>query len=53
MKNGRRQFIKAGMLRDLIAWWDTLSAERTGKLRAGLSPDREAAVIAAWKAQKH
>lgn len=40
-------------MRDLMVWWDSLPAERTGKLRAGMSPDREAAVIAAWKAQKH
>ena len=38
-------------IRDLLAWWDTLPAERTGKLRAGLDPTREAEVIAAWKAR--
>lgn len=36
-------------VRDLLRWWDTLSAERTGNLRAGLDADREATVIAAWK----
>ncbi len=52
--------IKAGLrnrparetLRDILAWWDTLDAERTGKLRAGLDAAREAEVIAAWKAHK-
>lgn len=38
-------------LRDILNWWDTLPAERTGKLRAGLDAEREAEVIAAWKAQ--
>jgi 2'-hydroxyisoflavone reductase len=52
--------IKAGLrnrparetLRDILAWWDTLDAERTDKLRAGLDAAREAEVIAAWKAHK-
>ena len=38
-------------LRDLLSWWDTLPAERTAKMRAGLDADREAGVIAAWKEQ--
>jgi 2'-hydroxyisoflavone reductase len=38
-------------MRDLLNWWDTLPAERTGKLRAGLDADREAALIAVWKSQ--
>lgn len=52
--------IKAGLqirparetARDILTWWDTLDAERTGKLRAGLDATREAEVIAAWKAHK-
>jgi 2'-hydroxyisoflavone reductase len=36
-------------LRDILDWWDTLPAERTGKVRAGLDADREASLIAAWK----
>jgi 2'-hydroxyisoflavone reductase len=36
-------------LRDILDWWDTLPAERTGKIRAGLDRDREASLIAAWK----
>ena len=38
-------------LRDILSWWDTLPAERTGKLRAGLDADREAELIEAWKAR--
>lgn len=38
--------------RDLLRWWDTLPAERTGKVRAGLEADREKALIAAWKKQR-
>jgi len=37
-------------VRDLLAWWDTLPAQRTGKVRAGLDPSREKELIAAWKA---
>jgi 2'-hydroxyisoflavone reductase len=37
-------------VRDILTWWDTLPAERTEKLRAGLDAAREAEVIAAWKA---
>ncbi len=34
--------------RDTLAWWKTLPKERTSKLKSGLSPEREAAVLAAW-----
>lgn len=51
--------IKAGLqnrparetLRDILTWWDTLPAERTAKLRAGLDAPREAELIEAWKAR--
>lgn len=33
---------------DTLAWFATLPAERQAKLRAGLSAEREAAVLAAW-----
>jgi 2'-hydroxyisoflavone reductase len=36
-------------LRDLLAWWDTLPAERTSRLRAGLEPEREAELIVRWR----
>jgi 2'-hydroxyisoflavone reductase len=38
-------------LRDILSWWDTLPAERTADLRAGLEATREAELIAAWKAR--
>jgi 2'-hydroxyisoflavone reductase len=37
--------------RDTLSWWATLPAERQGKLRAGLAPEREAAVLQAWHAR--
>lgn len=39
-------------LRDLMAWWDTLPADRTGELRAGIEAEREQEVIAAWKERR-
>lgn len=36
-------------IRDLMSWWDTLPAERTSQPRAGLTAEREAELIAAWK----
>jgi 2'-hydroxyisoflavone reductase len=38
--------------RDLLAWWKTLPAARTEKPRAGLTAEREAELIAAWKDQQ-
>ncbi len=35
---------------DTLAWFRTQPAERQVKLRAGLAPDREAELLAAWKA---
>lgn len=48
--------IKAGLvfrpldvtIRDTLAWWDTLPAARREKLKSGLTPEREAEVLAAW-----
>lgn len=37
--------------RDTVAWWKTLPADRTATIRAGLSPDREAEVLAMWHEQ--
>lgn len=34
--------------RDTLAWFKAQSAERQAKLKAGLSPEREAEVLAAW-----
>ena len=35
--------------RDTLAWWKTLPEERTAELRAGLKPEQEAELLAAWK----
>jgi nucleoside-diphosphate-sugar epimerase len=37
--------------RDTIRWWKTEPAERTASMRAGFSAEREAAILAAWKAR--
>lgn len=34
-----------------LAWWKTLPEERRAKLRAGISPERETELLAAWKAE--
>jgi len=39
-------------VRDTLTYWDTLPEARRAKLRAGLSPEREAEVLAAWKAKQ-
>lgn len=36
---------------DTLAWFKTLPAERQAKLRSGLTPERETALLAQWKAQ--
>ncbi|MGI9271174.1 MAG: NAD-dependent epimerase/dehydratase family protein [Woeseiaceae bacterium] len=36
-------------IRDLLTWWDTLPEERTATMRAGMTPEQEAELIAAWK----
>lgn len=35
-------------IRDTLQWWKTLPEERTKTLRAGIAPEREAEVLAAW-----
>jgi 2'-hydroxyisoflavone reductase len=37
--------------RDLLVWWDTLPEERRSNIKAGPSAEKEAEVIAAWKAR--
>lgn len=37
---------------DTLAWWKTLPAERQATLRAGLSPEKEREILAAWKAKQ-
>ena len=34
--------------RDTLAWFKSQPAERQAKLKAGLSPERETEVLAAW-----
>jgi len=38
--------------RDTLAWFKSLPQARQSKLRAGLAPEREAEVLAAWKKKK-
>ena len=35
-------------IEDTWAWWLTLPGERTAKLKTGLSPERQAEILAAW-----
>ncbi|HET6628808.1 MAG TPA: NAD-dependent epimerase/dehydratase family protein [Woeseiaceae bacterium] len=35
--------------RDTLRWWQALPAERRATLRAGLAPEREAALLAEWR----
>ena len=37
-------------IRDLMTWWDTLPEERIANARFGMTAEREAELIAAWKA---
>jgi len=55
-----RKAIRAGLrfrsadetARDTLAFWKTLPDDRRKKLRAGISPEREQEVLAAWKSRK-
>jgi len=38
--------------RDTLDWFESLPEERRSKLKAGLTPERETEVLAAWKKQK-
>jgi 2'-hydroxyisoflavone reductase len=42
----------ADTARDTLAWFKSQSADRQTKLKAGLAPEREAEVLAAWKKQQ-
>jgi len=35
-------------IKDTWAWWLTLPEERTAKLKTGISPERQAEILAAW-----
>jgi 2'-hydroxyisoflavone reductase len=57
-RRGNRAALAAGLTfrplsataADTLAWFRTLPAERQAKLRAGVSPEREAAILAKWRA---
>jgi nucleoside-diphosphate-sugar epimerase len=38
----------ADTVKDLLAWWKTLPEDRRAKVRAGLPPEREVAILKAW-----
>jgi 2'-hydroxyisoflavone reductase len=42
----------AETVKDTLAWWRTLPAERTATMRAGIDPEREKTVLAAWHAAR-
>jgi 2'-hydroxyisoflavone reductase len=42
----------ADTARDALAWFKSQPQDRQSKLRAGLTPEREAEVLTAWKKQK-
>ena len=37
---------------ETLAWFNSLPAERQATLRAGIKPEREKEVLAAWRAKK-
>lgn len=39
-------------VRDLMAWWNTLPEERIANARFRMTPEKEAELIAAWRAQQ-
>ena len=43
----------ADTTRDTLAWFKSLPRDRQSHLKAGLSPEREAEVLSAWKKEKH
>ena len=43
----------ADTARDTVTWFKSLPQDRQSKMRAGLTPAREAEVLAAWKKEKH
>jgi 2'-hydroxyisoflavone reductase len=42
----------ADTARETLAWFKSLPQDRQSKLRAGLSPEREAEVLSTWKKKK-
>ncbi len=56
MKASADQGLKARSLeetvRDTLAWHETRPAERKATLRSGFTPEKEAEILAAWRARK-
>ena len=58
-REARERAIAAGLtfrphadtVADLLAWFHALPADRQAKPRAGITAEREAEVLAAWKAR--
>jgi 2'-hydroxyisoflavone reductase len=42
----------ADTARDTLAWFKSQPQDRQAKMRAGVTPEREAEVLAAWKEKK-
>lgn len=51
-KTGLRSRPLRDTVRDTLAWFQTLPAERQAKLRAGLDPQKEADTLRAWHASQ-
>jgi 2'-hydroxyisoflavone reductase len=49
---GLRFRAAAETAKDTLAWWKAQPEDRRAKLRAGIAAEREAEVLAAWKAKK-
>ena len=56
MKASADQGLKARSLeetvRDTLAWHETRPADRKAALRSGFTPEKEAEILAAWRARK-
>jgi 2'-hydroxyisoflavone reductase len=39
-------------VKDTLAWFRTLPAERQAKLRSGIDPQKEADLLKAWRAEQ-
>lgn len=52
LKQGLTSRPLADIVRDTLAWHETRPPERKAALRSGLTPGREAELLAAWKARK-
>ncbi len=51
LKEGLHSRPLEAIVRDTLAWHETRPAERKAALRSGLTPEREAELLAAWRAR--